>query len=230
MLYDHTWTFEWKTQPAGSWEREESGWVLDGRLHTSPDTGWIIAHDVFHHLPGDTGTYAEEITTFGAELWLDPRQDEQALQRDLATSWFSVMALTIENGSRGVEGLRLTRHPASEGFLRGPQADFLRTVYRMALQEARDTFGSFAEPSVWNELQNQGMEDRAVSRAMDGHRQARLRWPDPSQAQAQFEALSTLAGPAQPGARLVVAVTEGHLHMSREDPQPAPGRAKGPRP
>lgn len=230
MFYDHTWTFEWKTVPTGFGSKEESGWVLDGRLHTAPDTGWTIAHDVFHHLPGDTGTYAEEITTFGAEVWLDQGKHGESLQRDLATSWFSVMALTIEHGTRGVEGLLLHRHPAAEAFLRSPQADFFRQAYRLAIEEARDCFGSFAEPSVWNELKHRSMEDRAVSLAVDGHRQAQLRWPDPGHAQAQFEALSELAGPAELGARLTVEVEQGQLSMVREDPQPVPQPKRGPRP
>jgi len=89
-LLDHTWTFEWKTQPSGMFSREQSGWVLHGRSHTSPDTGWLVAPDVFHHLPDDTGTYAEEVATFGAEAWLDQDMAMATLHRDLVTSWFSV--------------------------------------------------------------------------------------------------------------------------------------------
>ncbi len=230
MNYDHVWNFEWQTQPAGALNREESGWVLDGRLHTSPDTGWVIAHDVFHHLPGDTGTYAEEITTFGAELWLDQDQPLEATQHALVTSWFSVMALTIENGSRGVEGLLLHRHRPSKDFLEGSRADFLRRVYRQALEEAQETFGDFADPSVWNELRDRSMEDRAVSLAVEGYWQAQLRWPQPTQAQAQFKALSELAGPAEAGARLRVEVTNGVVSMVREDPKIGVKHKRGPRP
>jgi hypothetical protein len=229
MNYDHVWHFEWKTQPAGFLDQEESGWVLEGRLHTSPDTGWIVAHDVFHHLPGDTGTYAEEITTFGAEAWLEHADDREKLRRSLATSWFSVMALTIENGSRGVEGLRLPRQ-ASSALPDSPLMEFFREVYRQALGEAQDTFGAFAEPDTWRRLQEEAEVNKAVGLALEGFRHAQARWPDPAEAQAQFNALSDLASPAEAGARLTVAVSGGQLTMVRDDPKPEVQRKRGPRP
>jgi hypothetical protein len=195
---DGEWVFDWTTAAVGMFQREQSGWVMRGRPNASPDTGWVVAHDVFHHRPGDTGTYAEEVMTFGAEAWLDLDDGPDALGKSLSTSWFSVMALVVENGTRGVEGVVISR-PANPDHLLHSQAGFFEQVYHRALAEFQEAFGDHEGPEFWDDLAGPQMTERAVSLAVEGFAQAQQRWPDRAQALAAFEALEKMAGEGRPG-------------------------------
>lgn len=201
------WVFDWTTAAVGMFQREQSGWVMRGRPNASPDTGWVVAHDVFHHRPGDTGTYAEEVMTFGAEAWLDLDDGPQALCKTLSTSWFSVMALVVENGTRGVEGVVLQR-PAQPEHLLHPQFGFFQQVYRQALAEFKEAFGDYEGPEFWDDLAGPDMTDRAASLAVEGFALAQERWPDRAAALAAFDALEKLAGDGRDGDVLTVQRTE----------------------
>lgn len=49
----------------------EKWWLIGSPRKWSAGDEWLISHDVFHHVAGDTGSVQEEIMSFGAELWLD---------------------------------------------------------------------------------------------------------------------------------------------------------------
>lgn len=182
------------------------------RPHISPETGWVIAHDVFHHQPGDTGTYAEEVMTFGAEAWLDSSSFD-AQRRSLITSWFSVMALVVENGTRGVEGLLLSEKVPPDGA--HPHIDFFSQVYQDALSELKESFEAFAELDTWEQLQSPGMVARAASLATKGYDLAQNRWPDPVEAHASFKALEAMASPGVAGETLHIEQNGSRLRMER---------------
>lgn len=46
-------------------------WLIGSPRKWKPGDEWLVSHDVFHHVDGDTGSVEEEIMSFGAELWLD---------------------------------------------------------------------------------------------------------------------------------------------------------------
>lgn len=213
-----TWTFDWLTQPAGLLLREETGWVLRGRPNTSPaDDGWLVAHDVFHHRPDDTGSYSDEVATFGAETWLDePFKDPDDLQRSLTNSWLSVCLMTLEQGTRGAEGLRVKTRidPTALGH---PQAGMWRGCMKMALREAQEVLGEYGDPETWAALSSDEHCDRLLSLVAGGYRQAAERWPDRAQAREWFTQLAELSGPGEPGAQLHVTWDGRRMDMRREE-------------
>lgn len=141
-----TWTFDWLTQPAGLLLREETGWVLRGRPNTSPaDDGWLVAH-VFHHRPDDTGSYSDEVATFGAETWMDePFKGPDDLQRSLANSWLSVCLMTLEQGTRGAEGLRV-KTPIDPTAMDQPQAGMWLGCMKWPCARPRRSWASMEIP------------------------------------------------------------------------------------
>ncbi len=48
----------------GQWEPVGSRWK-------STASSGLVAHDLYHHLPGDTGTFAQEVASLGAEWYID---------------------------------------------------------------------------------------------------------------------------------------------------------------
>ena len=46
-------------------------WNPIGAAWRTRASSWVVAHDLYHHLPGDTGTFAEEIATMGAEYYVN---------------------------------------------------------------------------------------------------------------------------------------------------------------
>lgn len=45
-------------------------WCPIGDGWRSPCNSWLVAHDQFHHLPGDVGSLCEELATLGAEYYV----------------------------------------------------------------------------------------------------------------------------------------------------------------
>lgn len=214
----HTWIFDWLTQPNGLLGRKETGWVLRGRANNSPATdGWLVAHDVFHHRPDDTGSYRDEVTTFGAETWMDePYEDPEDLRHSLTDSWLGVCLLTLENGTRGAEGLRVNT-PVDPAALNHPHAKLWRDCMKMALREAQEVLGEYGTPETWEALSSNEHCDRLLSLVAAGYQQAQERWPNREQARVWYGQLSDLAGPGQPGSELHVTWDGERMDMRRED-------------
>ena len=214
------WRFEWGSQLVGGLiQSEEEGWILCGRPNSTPATGWLVAHDVFHHLPGDTGTYAEEVATFGAQTLFEmPKGEDATFQNTLATSWFSVMALVLENGTRGVDGLFLDNAPTLS--MDHPLSGLWRDAYRLAVREVRDVFGQWAEDETWNALMDPKMEDQAVAWAAYGFEQSKLRWPQIEQARGNFWKIEAMARTGAAGSRLNILQNEdGSIEGFMESPK-----------
>ena len=225
-----SWTFDWLTQPVGLFNKLESGWVLRGRPHGTPDTGWIVAHDVFHHRPEDRGTYADEATTFGAETWFEEESETpEAISDALAASWVGVCMLVLENGSRGAKGLVL-KTPIEEAALAHPLAYLWRQSYVEAIRESEAVFKHAGDDETWALLKSPDQVNRAISVAWRGYENAQQRWPDRPQAIAWFKELSALASEAEVGATIEVHWDGETLRMARQDAiAPTTRRAPGPR-
>jgi hypothetical protein len=173
-----------------------------------------VAHDVFHHSPDDTGTYVEEVATFGAQTLFEmPPGQERAFQNTLATSWFSVMALVLENGTRGVAGLIIDHAP-------GPQKEHALTElwkasYRAAIIELRDVFGEWAEDDTWDALSGEQMENNAAAWAAHGFEKSQQRWPNIEQARKDFWKVEAMAREIKPDHRLsIVEQEDGSIRSS----------------
>ena len=225
-----SWTFDWLTQPVGLFKKLESGWVLRGRPHGTPDTGWIVAHDVFHHRPDDTGTYADEATTFGAETWFDEEtKSRHEILQGISESWFGVCMLVLENGTKGADGLVL-KTPMDEAALAHPLAPLWRKSYLGAIAEGEDVMPDFGDPETWDLLKSSDQADRAVTLAHRGYQEAQTRWGDRPQALAWFKQLAEMAGVADAGATIEVHWDGSTLRMERFDAiAPSQHRRPGPR-
>lgn len=218
-----TWVFVWTSMPVGPFKRETEGWLLQGRPNTYPERGWVVAHDVFHHEPGDTGTYAQEVSTFGAELWMDSQTPLSDLSEKIEDSWTGVMAMVLENGTRGVRGLLLKETP-DPSLLNHDFAPFFRQAYKGALENVRRDFVEFSEDSAWDMVAAPEMVDRAAALAVDGFDRAAKRWPNVPQAVTWFKQLETMAEKrGKPGEVLTVSVQDGEMRIERQAPKPAPG-------
>lgn len=226
-LGDGQWIFTWTTGQYGRRNRTQCGWVLDGRPNATPETDWVVAHDIFHHEPEDTGTYREEVMTFGAETWMaEPGTSDEDLTDKLGDSWHGVMVLVLENGTRGATGL-LLKAPGGEladAIQDHPMGRVWANAYRMALDGVRSTHGELAEPSLWDLLGSHENVVAAVSLMAQGYRLAQGRWPDVDRAREMFAQVEDAAGPANDGDRLDVRIQRGRIQIHKTQ---APGVVRG---
>lgn len=79
-----------------------------GRWARSGDS-WLATHDAFHHVSGDTGTVAEELMTFGVELWM-----KYPSAGVLGVSWSNVAGTLMKEVEDGLDGKALLVGPHGE--------------------------------------------------------------------------------------------------------------------
>lgn len=208
QLTQNQWHFDWGTQQVGGLtQHEETGWILCGRSNSTPAMGWLVAHDIFHHAPNDTGTYIEEIATFGAQTLFEMHSvSTETFKNTLATSWFSVMALVLENGTRGAEGLIIDKLP--DQYEEHALSGLWRQAYREALSELKDVFQEWAEEDVWVNLSSSNTENSAVAWVAYGFEQSQQRWPNIEKAREEFRKIESLAREIKPGSRLSITQNE----------------------
>lgn len=178
--YYQTWIFEWVKETTRDFSSEIlEGWRITTRPHQTPaQDSYVVAHDVFHHHPNDQGTYADEVFSFGAELHMETAHktfEEQ--QSSLQSAWFSVMALTIDQGSKGLGGLLLSdKHPQLE--LREFEQQF-KKLYTDSIQELKLDFYAHRDYETWDRLLSRPQINKAASKMAQGYRWAQEHYPDP---------------------------------------------------
>lgn len=180
--YYQKWIFEWVKEPSrellGRNEMLE-GWRIVTRPHQTPaQDSYLIAHDVFHHHPDDRGTYADEVFSFGAEMYMESETEtfEQQASR-LQGSWFSVMALTVDQGSRGLAGLLLSeKHPDLD---LSPLEEGFKKLYIDSVRELKLDFYAYGDYEIWDRLLSRPQINRAASKMAQGYRWAEKQYPDP---------------------------------------------------
>lgn len=197
-------TFHWVTKRTGLFSRETSGWALENGPHRTPSDGATAAHDLFHHLPGETGTYQEEVRSLGAEAWLDQVQADWEME--LKTNWFSILAMTLEDGTRGVRGLALPEAIAAPSALDAAMATQWREAYLSGVAEAREEFGDWGSAAEWGAIVTPGAIASALALMEEGYNLAALRFPDANAARADYLVLAELA--KHGSAEEVIRVTE----------------------
>ena len=175
------------------------GWVLPARPHQTPaQDGTLVAHDVFHHHPQDRGTYREEIFSLGAQRCMEQATTTPARMRDdLQTAWFSVMANTLEQGSRGMMGLVLGPRPDDVDDLRRMSAadlHYWQDLYRDSIKELQLDFYDASERDAWEILLESTQVERAALAAWRGGVWAQQSFPDMEAARAGFSSVARAAG------------------------------------
>ena len=180
--YFQTWTFEWVKEASRDLRSEMlEGWRIVTRPHQTPaQDSYLVAHDVFHHHPEDRGTYADEVFSFGAELHMETAHETfEQQQSSLQGAWFSVMALTIDQGTKGLEGLLLSdKHPQLE--LCAFEEQF-KKLYIDSIQELKLDFYAYGDYETWERLLSRPQINKAASKMAQGYRWAQEHYPDPAQ-------------------------------------------------
>lgn len=179
--YHQTWTFEWVKEASRDLRSEMlEGWRIVTRPHQTPaQDSYLVAHDVFHHHPHDKGTYADEVFSFGAELHMEMAHESfEQQQSSLQGAWFSVMALTIDQGTKGLEGLLLSdKHPQLE--LTAFEQQF-KKLYTDSIQELKLDFYAYGDYETWERLLSRPQINKAASKMAQGYRWAQEHYPDPN--------------------------------------------------
>ncbi|VTU41958.1 MULTISPECIES: hypothetical protein [unclassified Variovorax] len=196
-----------------SWE------PLPGTFRSAANN-WLVVHDLFHHLPHDRGSLAEELATLGAEYYVNYEGSGLLGAYDTAAAGLPTPGLNaLTRSAAGVVGMA---YEAGEG----PEVFDLRpTTAPVACELAESVFVA-TERSAVAELEHLlwGMgnepEWQAAKKAFctpglvaswvrQGYQGAKARYPDQARARAGWneavELLFTVGSKAQPDAVLVAS-------------------------
>ena len=167
----------------GEWQSIDATWK-------TPASAGLVSHDVYHHLPGDTGTFAEEVATLGAEWYIE----RQPLGTRLPKSGEKHLK-TMERNTRD------TVQNAVESREAHPYAMPRRHVQALSAEEtayfdhlARVAFEELAQAGVSNHYVQADFHLRFLENLLWGYEQAKTRFPDQAAVREGSAALSaTLA-------------------------------------
>lgn len=99
-------------------DQQPDCWLPTDESWRTACSSWIVAHDLYHHRPADTGSLAEELASLGAEYYIChegsgiseiesggvlPPPGHNALTRNAA----GIIGLAIESGNVGFDELAL---------------------------------------------------------------------------------------------------------------------------
>ncbi len=178
---------------------------------------WLAAHDVFHHLPDDAGSVAEEMMTFGAELWLE--YPSQGLDGINYGSLEGVLAESY-HGGRSLEKYVL---PQVHLPFRAPGAAIMerfRAVTELGVAGAAERFDARFGEGCRRSLPEEELrrftcdenQARCVRWMALGYRVAQRRFPDPEKGRELFGtlkvALERLPRPQEGVERVVFELDE----------------------
>lgn len=152
---------------AGEWQPSDSTWK------TAASAG-LVGHDIYHHLPGDRGTFAEEVATFGAEWYVDIQP--------IGKSFNSVSKRALERFERNVIDTVLNALDSRELLpfclpirvadrLTDEETDYFSSLATKACEE----LGNSTDPRALNKP---AFTDRFVQCVLWGYAQAKTRFPD----------------------------------------------------
>lgn len=186
----HHWKFVWDQDKEMSLsEKAITGWKMS-RANTEPTLeAWIMAHDVLHHAPEDTGTFEEEIRSFGAELWFTEKFIPSATLENV----FSILEKTAEYFPLN----KLILKDSFSPFI--PRNQEEATIY----QESIEMIGSDLNVFTEDRISSYDQEDQAVLKQINspeniekyaqtvilGYRKAEERWPNKEHAVSVFQSL-----------------------------------------
>lgn len=196
---------------------DPDGWVCRGRKYQNPVRGGdLLAHDVYHHLPGDRGSYRDEVRSLGAQFYLE--QDDPNVRGQLQSAFFSVMAKTLDEGSRWLDGIKLKKPMGEKDWPKNFDAGMWRSMYVETLQELQLDFYVTDEKFHWDELFSDEQIDRHVSAIMEGILWAQSVYPDRHQALHNYQRLVREGGQGLTGQGFGVHITDGAWRVVRDEP------------
>lgn len=167
-------------------------WKPVGIKWQTPASEAVVAHDVYHHLPGDTGTFVEEVATFGAEYYINFEHSEfQKISppglNALSRGAIAVVANVAEHAKDPAKVFRMPRTRRQR--LSGEAESVFRSVAEVAYGEALaalsarasfddDELAADGTPFPDVELDELTFIHAFVNLMRHGYRQARRRFPD----------------------------------------------------
>jgi hypothetical protein len=167
-------------------------WKPVGIKWQTPATDALVAHDVYHHLPGDTGTFAEEVTTFGAEYYINFEHSnlQEIVPPGLNALRRGAIAVVANVAEYAKDPAKVFHMPITRRRRLSPEAEgvfaevaevaygeaFAALSGREGLEDADLEAGEQEKADV--ELDERTFVDSFVNLMRLGYRQARRRFPD----------------------------------------------------
>lgn len=156
---------------------------------------WLMAHDLVHHAPTDTGRIEQELCTFGVELWLE----EPRRLPENCIDWSQVAGAIAEGyrGSRRLTHFVVPPAPAASAQLPPGYRALFESWVEQGFADAASAIeqryaAAHARPLFQRELDRFVGEDnqaRAVDWIAYGYLSAPARYPDREQAKLVFDRL-----------------------------------------
>lgn len=146
-------------------------WVpVDSTWRTTASAA-LVAHDIYHHLPSDTGTFADEVAALGAEWYVDVQRPSQAFPAWPVSGFERNAQDSLLNAadSLGPNPLELPQRTAQS--LSEPEMEFFRGL------ASRLSAHLLGIDSNW-EAELAGFEQRFVENLLWGYDLAKERFPD----------------------------------------------------
>jgi hypothetical protein len=167
-------------------------WQPVGIRWQTPASDALVAHDVYHHLPGDTGTFAEEVATFGAEYYIN---FEKSQLQELAPPGLNALrrgaiAVVANIAEYAKDPAKVFQMPTTRRRRLSTEAEAVfREVAEVAYGEALAAlptkesledgdFDTVAHGKDEPELDERTFVNSFVSLMRQGYRQAQRRFPD----------------------------------------------------
>jgi hypothetical protein len=178
---------------------------MQGTTWHAPGDGWLVAHDLYHHEPGDQGTFAEELMSFGVQEWLESQGDACASRRRPQIDFENAVCYVLSE-SKGK--LDLPAPPAWPASLTEATYGHWEKAYRGGMGALEITQHQDMDDPAWEQLEAPNHVAHALGWIAEGWRRAQRRYPEPALTQAAFEHLEHAMNAARVthplGARLVV--------------------------
>lgn len=152
----------------GEWAPVGSSWK------TAASAG-LVAHDMFHHLPTDTGTFAQEVASLGAEWYIEWQRSTSPTEAEFAT-WsrtrfernvFDTVLNALD--SKEQRPFDLPAHTAT------PLSDIEMGYFRELVTKVHETVRTSTDPRA---CERPAFEVRFVQMLLWGYAQAKSRFPD----------------------------------------------------
>jgi hypothetical protein len=167
-------------------------WQPIGLRWQTPASDALVAHDVYHHLPGDTGTFAEEVATFGAEYYINFENShlQETAPPGLNALRRGAIAVVANVAEYAKDPAKVFRMPATRQRRLAPEAEAVfREVAEVAYGEALAALSAKETPEESDfeasahaeddvELDERVFVNSFVNLMRHGYRQAHRRFPD----------------------------------------------------
>ena len=195
-LRDYMLEFRYQFRPKAP---PDTRWLPLTRAWQGSACSWLVLHDMYHHLPTDTGTLAEELATLGAEYYivfegtgLSPEfcgSGEEVTApglNALVSSAAGIVGSAKEDCTHGPDSFRLARLETP------PVSEELNPIFMSAEKSAAGQLAELIEGDSdleWNAALAAFREEGLISSWLrSGYLNAKARFPDRERIQDAWKA------------------------------------------